>query len=111
MMSAPRPSNGEFNIILRICLTVTVAPFHSRDVHVLRCIDANYMTTRSASTSLLLRGQFPELNNVLGRVIDLQRWQKSDGSFRSRQLLVGWDNTPMHRWAQSQFFRSLCFLL
>jgi hypothetical protein len=61
--------------------------------------------------ALLLRRQFPELNNVLRRVIDLQRWQKSDGSFRSRQLLVSWDNTPMHRWAQSQFFRSLCFLL
>jgi hypothetical protein len=24
---------------------------------------------------------------------------------------VGWDNVPMHRWAQSQIFRSLCFLL
>jgi hypothetical protein len=61
--------------------------------------------------ALLLRRQFPELNNVLGRVIDLQTWQKPDGSFRSRQLLVSWDNTPMHRWAQSQFFRSLSFLL
>ena len=27
------------------------------------------------------------------------------------ELLVGWDNVPMHRWAQSQMFRSLCFLL
>jgi len=25
--------------------------------------------------------------------------------------LVGWDNVPMHRWAQSQLFRSFCFLL
>jgi hypothetical protein len=24
---------------------------------------------------------------------------------------VGWDNVPMHRWAQSQVFRSLSFLL
>ena len=31
--------------------------------------------------------------------------------FRSRKLLLGWDNTPMHRWAQAQMFRSLCFLL
>ena len=47
----------------------------------------------------------------LSRVIDLEGWKKSDGSFRSRQLLLGWDNTPMHRWAQSQLFRSLCFFL
>ena len=39
------------------------------------------------------------------------RWQKPDGSFRSRQLQLGWDEVPMHRWAQSQLFRSLCFLL
>ena len=39
------------------------------------------------------------------------RWHKSDGSFRARELLLGWDNVPMHRWAQAQLFRSLCFLL
>ena len=41
----------------------------------------------------------------------LSRWQKPDGSFRSRQLLWGWDDVPMHRWAQAQLFRSLCGLL
>ena len=59
----------------------------------------------------LLQGRFRALDNVLSRVINLTAWQKPDGSFRSRQLLVSWDNTPMHRWAQSQLFRSLCFLL
>jgi hypothetical protein len=59
----------------------------------------------------LLEGRFPRLDEVLSRVIKLEGWQKSDGSFRSRQLFLGWDNTPMHRWAQSQLFRSLCFLL
>lgn len=61
----------------------------------------------------LLLGQFPELDNILPLVVGdvLSRWRKSDGSFRSRELLVGWDNVPMHRWAQSQMFRSLCFLL
>jgi hypothetical protein len=61
----------------------------------------------------LLRGRFPELDTILSTVLQdvLDRWQKPDGSFRSRQLLVGWDNVPMHRWAQSQVFRSLCFLL
>jgi hypothetical protein len=58
-----------------------------------------------------LAGRFPALDEILSRVIDLAGWQKPDGSFRSRQLLLGWDNTPMHRWAQSQMFRSLCFLL
>ena len=35
----------------------------------------------------------------------------SAGAFRSRKLIIGWDNVPMHRWAQSQLFRSLCLLL
>jgi hypothetical protein len=62
--------------------------------------------------AVLLNGRFPTLDTILSRVIDhLTEWQKSDGSFRSRQLLLGWDNTPMHRWAQSQLFRSLSFLL
>jgi hypothetical protein len=61
----------------------------------------------------LLRGRFPELDRIITRVIDhvLSDWQKPDGSFRSRQLLLGWDNVPMHRWAQAQLFRSLCFSL
>ncbi len=63
------------------------------------------------NVGVLLEGRFPALDEILSRVINLDGWQKSDGSFRSRQLLLGWDNTPMHRWAQSQLFRSLCFLL
>lgn len=61
--------------------------------------------------AILLQGRFPRLDAAPSRIIDLATWQKPDGSFRSRQLLLGWDNTPMHRWAQSQMFRSLCFLL
>jgi len=60
---------------------------------------------------VLLAGRFPALDEISSRVISLDGWQKPDGSFRSRQLLLGWDNTPMHRWAQSQLFRSLCFFL
>jgi len=63
------------------------------------------------NVAVLLKGRFPALDKILSRVITLSGWQKNDGSFRSRQLLLGWDNTPMHRWAQSQLFRSLCFLL
>jgi hypothetical protein len=60
-----------------------------------------------------LYGRFPELNSIVSGVVAdvLARWQKSDGSFRARKLLLGWDNVPMHRWAQSQLFRSLSFLL
>jgi hypothetical protein len=41
----------------------------------------------------------------------LENWVKRDGSFRSRKLILGWDNVPMHRWAQSQMFRALAFYL
>jgi len=62
---------------------------------------------------LLLEGKFPELDRIVALVLkDLfERWQKSDGSFRALELMLGWDNVPMHRWAQSQLFRSLCFFL
>ncbi|MGH9686771.1 MAG: hypothetical protein ACRD5K_06735 [Candidatus Acidiferrales bacterium] len=61
----------------------------------------------------LLYGRYPVLDKILSGVITdlLSRWQKADGSFRARELLLGWDNVPMHRWAQGQTFRSLCFLL
>jgi len=61
--------------------------------------------------AVLLEGRFPPLDELLVGVINLDGWQKSDGSFRSRQLLLGWDNTPMHRWAQAQLFRSLALFL
>ena len=63
--------------------------------------------------SILLRGRFPKLDENLSLVLNdiITNWQSRDGSFRSRRLLFGWDNTPMHRWAAAQLFRSLCFLL
>jgi hypothetical protein len=61
----------------------------------------------------LLAGRFPELDRRVSRAIEdvLHRWLKRDGSFKSRQLLLGWDELPMHRWAQAQLFRSLCGVL
>lgn len=71
-----------------------------------------YDYAECVNLAVLLRGRFPRLDELvpvaLGQILAV--WQKSDGSFRSRQLRLGWDNTPMHRWAQSQMFRSLCFL-
>jgi hypothetical protein len=62
---------------------------------------------------LLLRNHFPQLQTTLETVVTgiLKDWIKPDGSFRSRKLIFGWDNVPMHRWAQSQMFRSLSFYL
>jgi hypothetical protein len=62
---------------------------------------------------LLLRDRFPQLETTLETVLKgaLKDWIKPDGSFRSRRLHLGWDNVPMHRWGQSQMFRSLAFYL
>src|SRR5215467_11570016 len=51
----------------------------------------------------LLRGRFPRFDAIAAVVLRelLDHWQKPDGSFRSRRLFLGWDNVPMHRWAQS----------
>jgi hypothetical protein len=62
--------------------------------------------------AVLLRGRFEALDARLRATLDdlFAHWQKRDGSFRSRRLMLGWDNVPMHRWAQAQLFRSLCAL-
>jgi hypothetical protein len=72
-----------------------------------------YDCAESINLCLLLRDRFPELGHKLGIVIDgiLRDWLKPDGSFRARRLYFGWDNVPMHRWAQSQMFRSLAYYL
>ncbi len=72
-----------------------------------------YDYAESINLAVLLKGRFAKLDQRLCTVLNdiLDVWQKPDGSFRSRQLLVGWDNTPMHRWAQSQLFRGLCLLM
>jgi hypothetical protein len=61
----------------------------------------------------LAAGRQAGLEAILARTIEdaIDRWQRPEGQFRSRQLLVGWDDVPMHRWAQAQLFRSLCGLV
>ena len=70
-----------------------------------------YDSAECVNLCLLLRNYFPQLEQTLETVIAgiLKNWVKPDGSFRSRQLMFGWDNVPMHRWGQSQMFRSLAF--
>jgi hypothetical protein len=72
-----------------------------------------YDCAESINLCVLLRDRFPELGDKLRIVIDgiLKDWIKPDGSFRARRLYLGWDNVPMHRWAQSQMFRSLAYYL
>ena len=72
-----------------------------------------YDCAEAINLCLLLRKDFPQLDKTLETVIAgiLDRWIKRDGSFRSRRLISGWDNVPMHRWAQSQMFRALAFYL
>jgi hypothetical protein len=62
---------------------------------------------------VLLRGRFEKFDKTVDQVVKevLSVWQRHDGSFRTRRLLLGWDNIPMHRWAQAQLFRSLSLLL
>jgi hypothetical protein len=69
-----------------------------------------YDYAECVNLGVLLAGRFPVLDETLGIVLRdlLGRWRKRDGSFRARQLVVGWDDVPMHRWAQAQLFRSLC---
>jgi hypothetical protein len=68
-----------------------------------------YDCAESINLCLLLRDRFPDCEAKLETVVTsvLTDWIKPDGSFRSRRLKFGWDNVPMHRWAQSQMFRSL----
>jgi glycosyltransferase involved in cell wall biosynthesis len=62
---------------------------------------------------LLLQDRFPQLKSKLQTVLAgvVNNWTKPDGSFRSRRLHLSWDNVPMHRWGQSQMFRSLALFL
>jgi hypothetical protein len=72
-----------------------------------------YDYAECVNVATLLRGRSARLDSILAAVVVdlLARWRKPDGSFRARELFVGWDNVPMHRWAQSQLFRSLALLL
>jgi len=72
-----------------------------------------YDYAECVNLATLLRGRSSQLDAILDAVLDeiTTVWQKSDGCFRARQLHLGWDTSIMHRWGQSQMFRSLCFLL
>ena len=62
---------------------------------------------------LLLRDRFPQLQATLETVVAGSCATGSSRTVRSDRVscCLGWDNVPMHRWAQSQMFRSLAFYL
>ncbi len=68
-----------------------------------------YDCAECVNLGVLLRGRYPALDQAVDRTVGelLDHWQLPSGSFRSRRLLLGWDNVPMHRWGQSEVFRSL----
>lgn len=72
-----------------------------------------YDCAECLNLGVLLRGRFPALDATTERVATdiVDHWSRRDGSFRSRKLLFGYDNVPMHRWGQSQIFRSLALML
>ncbi|HVU33783.1 MAG TPA: hypothetical protein VHE61_10135 [Opitutaceae bacterium] len=72
-----------------------------------------YDCAECLNLGMLLAGRYPALDAAVERLVRhlLQAWRKRDGSFRSRKLMLGYDNVPMHRWGQSELFRSLCLIL
>jgi len=72
-----------------------------------------YDCAECINLGLVLRKWFPGFKKTVVRVVKevTSNWVKPDGSFRSRRLHLGWDNVPMHRWGQSQMFRSLAYYL
>ena len=61
----------------------------------------------------LVRGLVPDANRVLEQLTTdlVERWQLPDGHFVTRELAIGRNKVPYHRWGQSQTFRSLARLL
>jgi hypothetical protein len=72
-----------------------------------------YDYAEGINLALLARELIPEANAVLERLTTdlVERWQLSDGHFVTRELAVGRNKVPYHRWAQSQAFRSLARLV
>jgi hypothetical protein len=68
-----------------------------------------YDYAEGINVALLLRDVDVDASAILDRLLQglLQDWILPDGHFMTRQLLVGRNTVPYHRWAQSQTFRAL----
>jgi hypothetical protein len=72
-----------------------------------------YDCAECINLGVLLRGRFARLDAFVDHTVEelVRHWLLPAGHFRSRKLLLGWDNVPMHRWGQSEVFRALCLKL
>ncbi len=72
-----------------------------------------YDLAEAVNLALLLREQIPAFNGVLENCVNeiTGPFQLESGALRTRKLLIGWNNVPMHRWGLSIAFRSLCLFL
>lgn len=68
-----------------------------------------YDYAEGINLALLLREVESEAPHILDSLVSglLRDWVLPDGHFVTRQLRVGRNTVPYHRWAQSQTFRSL----
>ncbi len=71
-----------------------------------------YDCAECLNLGVLLRGRRNDLDAAVRRTLIavLDHWIRPCGAFRGRRLLIGWDDTPMHRWGQSQMFRSMALI-
>lgn len=72
-----------------------------------------YDCAECINLGVLLRGRWAALDAAVDRTVEeiVLRWQLPDGHFHSRQLMLGWDDVPMHRWGHSEMFRALALRL
>ena len=68
-----------------------------------------YDYAEGINVALLLRDRIPGATETLRVLVDdlIQRWALPDGHFVTRELVVGRNTVPYHRWAQSQAFHAL----
>jgi hypothetical protein len=68
-----------------------------------------YDYAEGINLAFLVRSEIPVANDVLERLVDdlAERWVLRDGHFVTRELVVGRNTVPYHRWAQSQAFHAL----
>jgi hypothetical protein len=83
-------------------------PFASRPRLTLHRRDL-YDYAEGVYLAYLLHGEVPAAKQVLERLVDevVSRWQLPDGHFATRELVVGRNTVPYHRWAQAQMFHAL----
>ena len=72
-----------------------------------------YDLSEAINLALLAGDLHPQLKQVMRNCIEeiTGRWQRPNGAYRTRKLLVGWNNVPMHRWGLSIAFRALSLFL